>query len=90
MHVFFSSVTTLTGSDAHPASYQGLSLGVRQSKSAAHHLHPSNTKVKNVWSYISTLSYVFMVQCLIRHRDNFTITYGSEKYHREFDMVDEA
>jgi hypothetical protein len=32
---------------------------------------------KNVWSYISTLQYVFMAWCLVKYRDNFTFTFTS-------------
>jgi len=34
---------------------------------------PSSAKVKNVSSYTCTPPYVFMVQCLIKHRDSFTL-----------------
>jgi len=30
-------------------------------------------KVKNVWSYTSTPPHVFMMCCLVKHRDNFII-----------------
>jgi hypothetical protein len=31
------------------------------------HLLPSNSKVKDVWRYISLSPYIFMVRCLIKH-----------------------
>jgi hypothetical protein len=37
---------------------------------------PSRAEVKNAWSYTSTLSYVFMVWCLVKHRGNFIFTFG--------------
>jgi hypothetical protein len=39
----------------------------------ADHSPPSSVKVKNVWSYTSTPQYVFMVQCLLKHRADFTL-----------------
>jgi hypothetical protein len=39
----------------------------------ADHSLPSSDMVKNVWSYISTLPYVFKVWCLFKHRVNFTL-----------------
>jgi hypothetical protein len=47
----------------------------------ADHSPPSSVKVKNSWSYTSSVpyigiicAYVFMAQCLIKHKNNFTIT----------------
>jgi hypothetical protein len=37
------------------------------------HLHIV-PRLKNAWSYTSTPQYVFMVWCLVKHRDNFTFT----------------
>jgi hypothetical protein len=42
---------------------------------AADHLLPSSARVKNAWSYISTSWYVFMVWCLVKKNDNFTLLY---------------
>jgi hypothetical protein len=54
-----------TGSGFHPASYPvdtgALSPGVKlPMREADHSPTSSSTKVKNVWSYTSTLQYVFM------------------------------
>jgi hypothetical protein len=49
-----------------------LSLGVKRLGSEADHWPPSSAKVKKAWSYTSTPQYVFMVWCLVKHRDNFT------------------
>jgi hypothetical protein len=38
------------------------------------HLVPSS---KNTWRYVSTPEYVFMVWCLVKHRNNFTLTLPS-------------
>jgi len=38
-----------------------LSLGVKQPVHEADHSPPSSAKVKNVWSYNSTASYISMV-----------------------------
>jgi hypothetical protein len=45
-----------------PAGYRGLG------HEADH--WPSSTKIKYVWSYTSIPLYIFMVLCLIKHRDN--------------------
>jgi len=37
-------------------------------------LHPSSTEVKNAWSYTSTPQYFFLEWCLVKYRDNFTVT----------------
>jgi hypothetical protein len=52
-----------------------LSLGLKWLGNEADHSPPSSAKVKNVWSYISTPQYFFMVWCLVKHRDNFTFTF---------------
>jgi hypothetical protein len=55
--------------------YQGaLSSGVKQLGHEADHSPPSSAKVKNMWHYISTPQYIFMVWCSVKHRDNFTFT----------------
>jgi hypothetical protein len=46
-----------------------LSLGVKRPEREADHLPPSNAEVKNAWCYTSTLQYVFMAWCLVKHRD---------------------
>jgi hypothetical protein len=51
-----------------------LSLGVKRPEREADHSLPSSAKVKNAWSYTSIPRYVFMVWCLVKHRDNFTYT----------------
>jgi hypothetical protein len=30
---------------------------------------------KNAWSYTSTPQYAFMAWCLVKHRDNFTLSF---------------
>jgi len=52
-----------------------LSPGVQQLGHEADHSPPSNTKVKNAWSYTSTPTYMSMVWCLVKHGDNFTFTF---------------
>jgi hypothetical protein len=47
---------------------------VKQLGCEGDHSPPSSAKVKNAWSFTSTLQYVFMVWCCIKHRDNFTST----------------
>jgi hypothetical protein len=36
---------------------------------------PSNTEVKHAWSYTSTLPYVFIAWCLMRHRDSYIVAF---------------
>jgi hypothetical protein len=54
-------------------SYPG---GKRPGREAAHS-PPSSAEVRNVWSYTSTPQYVFMVWCLVKHRDNFFLHFTS-------------
>jgi hypothetical protein len=53
--------------------YQGLFSGVKRPGREAEQSRPSSAEVKNTWSYISTLQYVFMGWCLVKHRDYFTL-----------------
>jgi hypothetical protein len=61
------------GSGALPASYPmftgGIFAGVKRSARKADHSPQSSAEVKNAWSYTSTLPYVFMAWCLVKHRD---------------------
>jgi len=52
-----------------------LSLGLNWPGNEANHSPPSSVEVKNVWSYISDPSYVFIAWYVIKHRDNFTSLY---------------
>jgi hypothetical protein len=70
-----------TGSGAHLASYPMSTRGsfpegkgVRHEATTHLHLVPRS---KNVWSYVSTPQYVFMVCCLVKHSGNFTFTFTS-------------
>jgi hypothetical protein len=61
-------------SGAHIPSHQKrvvevLSLGVKQPGHEADNSSPSTAKVKNAWHYTSTLPYIFMAWCLIKHKD---------------------
>jgi hypothetical protein len=56
----------------------GLFSGVGWLGREAEHSAPSGAEVKNAWSYTSTPQYVFMVWCLVKHRDNFTLVAVSE------------
>jgi len=51
-----------------------LSLGVKQPGHEADHSPPSSAEIKNAWSCTSTPPYIFMAQCLIKHKNNFTFT----------------
>jgi hypothetical protein len=45
------------------------SPGVKWPGHGADYSSPSSAVVENAWSYISTLPYVFMAWCLVKHRD---------------------
>jgi len=47
-------------------------LGVKRLGHDGDHLLPSSAEFENVWSYTSTLPYVFMAWSLVKHKDNFT------------------
>jgi len=68
-----------TGSWAYSSSYRigmgAISPGVKRPGSRAEHSLLSSAEVKNAW----VSSYVFMVWCLIKHRDNFTSTWESHR-----------
>jgi hypothetical protein len=77
-----------------------LSLGVKRPGREAYHSLLSSAEVKNVWSYTSTLQYVFMAWCLVKHRDNFTclpfihyiwydvaVTFTASEIHWKFKSV---
>jgi hypothetical protein len=56
-----------------------LSLEVKRPGREADHPPPSSAEVENAWSYTSTPQYVFMVWCLVKHRDNFIFYVGTNK-----------
>jgi hypothetical protein len=45
--------------------------GVNRPGREADHSPPTCAEVKKTWIYTSTLTYVFMAQCLVKYRDNF-------------------
>jgi hypothetical protein len=63
-----------TCSAAQPASYPvttgAVSPGVKRPEREDNHSSSSSTDFINVWSYTSTLLYVLMAGCLIKHRYN--------------------
>jgi len=50
------------------------SPGLKRPAREADHLPLSNAEVTNVWSYTSTLPYMFMAWCLFEAGDKFTST----------------
>jgi hypothetical protein len=44
---------------------------LKQLECEADHPPAANAETENVWSYISTFLYIFMVGCLIKHRNTF-------------------
>jgi hypothetical protein len=63
--------------------YWGTYPGVKWPGCEADHSPLSSAKVKNAWSYTSTPQYVFMLLCLVKHRDNFTFTFSMIYYSSE-------
>jgi hypothetical protein len=55
----------------------------------ADHSPPSSAEVKRIWIHTSTSPWVLMAWCLIKQRDNFTVTLQSPftLYGPEFDML---
>jgi hypothetical protein len=54
-----------------PPRFRGaLSPGVKRPGREADHTYPSSTEDGKVWSYASTLPYVFMTWYLVKHRDS--------------------
>jgi len=51
---------------------EALSPGVKWPGCETDHSPPSGAEVKNVWHYTSSPQYIFIVWCLVKHRDNFT------------------
>jgi hypothetical protein len=51
-----------------------ISVGVKRSGREADHSRPSSAEVQNAWSHTSTPQYVFMVWCLVKQRDTFTLS----------------
>jgi hypothetical protein len=51
-----------------------LFLGVKRPGREAD--HPICAEVKREWSHICTPQYVLMVRCLVKHRDDFILSYG--------------
>jgi len=47
--------------------------------SESDHSPPSRITAENIWSYTSTLTNVFMLFCLDKHRDNCTLSWR-ERY----------
>jgi len=50
-----------------PGLPEALSLGVKRPEREAYYSPPSSAEVKNARSYRSTLQYVFMAWCLVKH-----------------------
>jgi hypothetical protein len=61
---------------ANPASYPlvtgGYFPGVKRPRREADHLPPSSAEVEESVKLYLHSQYVFMVWCLVKHRDNFT------------------
>jgi hypothetical protein len=75
----FGRIWVSMGVVRHPPPIQWVpgtfSLRVKRPDREADHSHLPSAEVKNAWSYTSTLQYVFMAWCLVKHRDNFTFSF---------------
>jgi len=73
-----------TDSGAHPASYAMDIVGcypwVKRPVRDADHSPPSSTEVTNTWRIPPLHQYVFVVWCLVKHRNNFTFTFMKRKH----------
>jgi hypothetical protein len=58
--------------------------GVKRPGREADHSPQSTAEIKNAWSYTSTPQYIFMVWCLVKLRDNFTLLYFTIKIISSF------
>jgi hypothetical protein len=71
--LFATTSTTALDPTQPPMQWvlQAISPGIRW---LAHDHSPLyHSKAKNVWSNASTHPYIFMIWCLIKHRDNFNL-----------------
>jgi hypothetical protein len=59
-----------------------LSMRVKRSRREANYRPPSISEVKNAWNCTSTPPYVFMLCCLVKHRDNFALLYVFNPSHK--------
>jgi len=53
--------------------------GAKRSGREADNSPPSSAEIKTAWRYNFSPQYVFMVQCLVKHGDNFTFTFNGTK-----------
>jgi hypothetical protein len=69
---FFLLLSVQTGPGGQATTYRMGTGSSFTGGSEADHSSPSSAEDMNAWSYASTVSYVFMAWCLIKHRDKFT------------------
>jgi hypothetical protein len=77
MSFFFTTVSRpALGPTQPPIQWEpgALSLVAKRPERESDHSPPSSAEVKNAWSYTSTPQRVFMVWCLVKHKDNFTLS----------------
>jgi hypothetical protein len=56
------------------------SFGIQRPVREAHHIPEASAEVRKTQIYASNASYVFMAQCLVKHRDNFIFVSFSYNY----------
>jgi hypothetical protein len=69
-------ITTTSRQALGPTSLIYWALGVKQPESEAERSPPFTVEIKNEWRHTSIHPYVIVTWCLIKHRDNFTFTFG--------------
>jgi len=47
--------------------------GLKRPERETDHSPRANAEIKNAWSYTSTHPHIFIILCLTKHRDNFTL-----------------
>jgi hypothetical protein len=86
----FTIVSSLTLGPTHPPIQWVMgapSLEIKRTGREADHSLPSSAEFKNMWSYTSTPQYVFIVWCLVKHSENFTLTPLCKGSHSQLGCV---
>jgi len=73
-HLFSTSSRPTLGPTQPPTQWvpRSHSLGVKRLRRETDGWHPASAEVRYAWRYTSIPQYMFVVWCLVKHRDNFT------------------